>query len=319
MLQVALPAPIDSDAHTWLIDATRDIAEIGSVVTPNTRYIVAGRPKEEELVMDSNADIIIPFAGVPRKTATLARNLARRVYNQHHNAGAVAEHVIAMLLACTRLLVPMDAAMRVGDWTARYERDQGITLEGRNALVLGYGAIGRRVCELLAPWRMTVRATRRSIERPVMDGDVRVHPAGNTRALLRTSDVVIIALPSTALTRGLFDSEAFASLPEGAILINVGRAEIVDEHALYDALVSGHLHSAGLDVWYAYPKTKEARSSTLPSDAKLWTLPNVVMSPHRAGHATTIERSRVEHLAALLRSLAEDPRSVRPMDLEAGY
>jgi len=319
MLQVALPNPIDSDAHAWLLEATRDVAEIHNAVSADTRYIVAGRPSEEDLRAAPSADIIIPFAGVPRKTATLAQKLARRVYNQHHNADTVAEHVLAMLLACSRLLVPMDTALRAGDWTARYGKDPGITLEGRNALVLGYGAIGRRVCELLAPWRMTVRATRRSIDRPVIDGHVRVHPATNTRALLRTADVVVVALPSTEETRGLFDARTLATLPAGSILINVGRAEIVDQHALYDALVSGHLHSAGLDVWYAYPRTPEARTQTHPSEAKPWELPNVVMSPHRSGHSTTIEQLRAEHLAALLRRLAEAPESVRAMDLDAGY
>lgn len=319
MLQVALPNPIDADAHAWLLETTRGFAEIHGTVTAATRCIVAGRPSEEQLLAAPDADIIIPFAGVPRETATLAQKLGRRVYNQHHNADTVAEHVLAMMLACSRLLVPMDSALRQGDWTARYGADPGITLDGRNALVLGYGAIGRRVCELLAPWRMTVRATRRSIDRPVIDGHVRVHPATNTRALLRDADVVIIALPSTVETRGLFDAKTLATLPAGSILINVGRAEIVDQHALYDALVSGHLHSAGLDVWYAYPRTKEDRSHTYPGEAKLWELPNVVLSPHRSGHSTTIEQLRAEHLAALLRRLAEAPEGVRAMDLDAGY
>ena len=99
----------------------------------------------------------------------------------------------------------------------------------------------------------------------------------------------------------------------------MGRARVVDEQALYTALETGALHSAGLDVWYQYPKDAASREDTAPSVYPFHTLNNVVLSPHRAGHGAASERLRGIHLANTLNALAAGIEPACRVCLEAGY
>jgi phosphoglycerate dehydrogenase-like enzyme len=110
-----------------------------------------------------------------------------------------------------------------------------------------------------------------------------------------------------------------ARLPRGAILVNVARGDVVDEEALYDALASGHLGGAGLDVWYRYPESEEARAATLPARRPFHELENVVLSPHRAGHGRGTEAARAAHLARLLAAAAGGEAIPHRVDLDRGY
>lgn len=101
--------------------------------------------------------------------------------------------------------------------------------------------------------------------------------------------------------------------------MNVARGPVVEEQALYEALRSGHLGGAGLDVWWRYPEGETDRALTLPSTFPFHELDSVVLSPHRAGHAEATESLRARHLADLLNDIAcgKDPRG--RVDLERGY
>jgi len=96
-------------------------------------------------------------------------------------------------------------------------------------------------------------------------------------------------------------------MPRGSVLVNVARGPVVDEEALFQNLLSGHLGAAGIDVWYSYPDTEESRMATNPSRFPFWDLPNVVMSPHRGGAfgLPGIEERRLRHLADMLLELAD--------------
>ena len=97
--------------------------------------------------------------------------------------------------------------------------------------------------------------------------------------LLGWADAIVVAAPLTDETRGMFDADAFAAMRAGAWFVNVGRGEIVDEPALVAALVDGHLGGAGLDVFATEP---------LPADSPLWTLPNVIITPHSLRHDRSV-------------------------------
>jgi phosphoglycerate dehydrogenase-like enzyme len=109
-----------------------------------------------------------------------------------------------------------------------------------------------------------------------------------------------------------------ALLPDGAVLVNIGRGEVIDEGALYGALQNGRI-SAGLDVWYNYPDSEEARAHTPPSNYPLHELDNVVFSPHRAGGTDQTNRLRMEHLAELLNTAVSGQPMANRVDLEQGY
>ncbi len=281
--------------------------------------LVAGRPQRDHLEASPNLRaLVIPWAGLPDVTHELMRDFPHiAIHNLHHNAAPVAEMSVTLMLAAAKLVVPLDRSLRANDWTPRYRRPSPIILlEGKTALILGYGAVGQRVAALCRALHMKVVAIRRRVVTPSPDD---IHPPDALHRLLPEANVLIICLPHTPETTGLIGERELALLPPGAVLVNVGRGPIVDEAALYHALREGTLHSAGLDVWYNYPADEAARSHTLPSEYAFHQLDNVVMSPHRAGHCDETEMLRMRHLAALLNAAARGDEMPNRVDLQAGY
>ena len=249
--------------------------------------------------------IVIPYAGVPKKTRELASRLGVPLYNLHHNAAPTAEMAMALLLAAAKRVVPLDRALRADDWRPRYSDARDTLLSGKTVVILGHGAIGRRVAVACEGLGMEVVAVRRR------DGVA-------LSELLPRADALMICLPSTPETEGLIGTEELALLPDGALLVNVARGPIVDEQALYDALRSGRI-AAGLDVWYEYPKKEDDRGRTPPSSLPFHELENVVMSPHHGGLTKETESLRARHLAGLLNALARGEEPESRVDLERGY
>jgi phosphoglycerate dehydrogenase-like enzyme len=290
--------------------------------TPAQYHIlVAGRPQREHLEASPRLHtLIIPWAGLPATTRELMEGFPHiTVHNLHHNALPVAEMVITLMLAAAKCIVPTDRSLRAHDWTPRYQPLPSLLLDGKTALILGYGAIGQHAARLCQGLGMKVIATRRDVAAPanVIPDEIHTHEA--LHRLLPRANVLIISLPHTPATDGLVGAEELASLPSDAILVNVGRGPIVDEAALYHALRDGSLHAAGLDVWYNYPPDEAARSHTPPSAYPFHELDNVVLSPHRAGGSSGKEKRRMTHLARLLNAAARGEPMPNRVDLEAGY
>ena len=266
---------------------------------------------------------MIPWSGVPKRTRALMSEFPEvAVHNLHHNAPQVAEMAVALLLAAAKWVLPMDASLRRSDWSPRYEESPIVMLGGRNALVLGYGAIGHLVARLLRGLGMTVDGVRRGEAGPGdADGPDHVYPAEELDALLPRADALMVCLPLTDETAGVIGERELALMPERAILVNVGRGPVVDEGALYRALRDGTLHAAGLDVWYNYPTDEEGRTDTRPSEHPFHELDNVVMSPHRGGapHSRETEAMRMRALAELLNAAARGEELPNRVDLERGY
>ncbi|QEF97052.1 Glycerate dehydrogenase [Stieleria maiorica] len=143
-------------------------------------------------------------------------------------------------------------------------------LRGKTVGIVGLGGNGRFLARVLAPWDVRLVAT----DYYPVDCPPEVSqlwPADQLDRLLAESDVVILTLPLNAGTKGVFDAERFAKMKRGSYLINVARGSVVQEQALCDALASGHLAGAGLDVTEVEP---------LPPESKLWDDPKVMISPH---------------------------------------
>lgn len=268
---------------------------------PPCDVLVKGVP---EAIEDGVRAVVIPYAGVPKRTRELvAAHEGVALYNLHHNAAPTAELAMALLLAAARRVIPLDAALRRNDWRPRYEESRDLLLFGRTAVVLGHGAIGQRVAAACTGLGMAVVPVRRG-------GALREHLPG--------AHALIVCVPWTAATEGMVGKEELALLPDGAVVVNIARGPIVDERALYEELAAGRLR-AGLDVWYEYPKDEASRENTPPSRFPFGELKNVVMSPHRGGLTDETERLRAEHLAAVLNALARGDEPPGRVDLERGY
>ena len=247
--------------------------------------------------------VIIPYAGLMAKhTDRLRALLGERLgledgvalHNLHHNAPVTAEMAIGLLFAAAKQLIPADQRFRQHDWRHRGLPFAGsvveppmpmLILEGRTALILGLGAVGSRVATTCLSLGMSVIATKRSAggSGALSEGGVELHPPDALHRLLPRAHVLFVCLPSTDETRALIGAKQLNMLPDQAIVINVGRGDVIEEQPLFQALHSGRLHGAGLDVWWKYPKTYEEASCTPPSACSFASLTNTVLSPHRGG------------------------------------
>ncbi len=284
--------------------------------------LISGSAKREQLAASPQLHtVIVPWAGIPVVLRDLLQaefpHLA--LYNLHHNAPPVAELAMALLLAAAKRIVSLDQALRRDDWTPRYEPSRAMLLEGKTALVLGYGAIGRLVARACRGLGMQVLATRCSPQTASDEYAHEIHSSAALPDLLPRAHALIICLPLTPETEGLLGEKELRLLPAGAVLVNIGRGPIVQEQALYEALRDGHLGAAGLDVWYNYPQDEEARSHTPPSKFPFHELDNVVLSPHRGGSTMETGRLRMAALAELLNALARGEEPANRVDLQRGY
>ncbi len=290
----------------------------GADVPHDIQLLIGGRPSRENLSTPHLNMLIIPFAGLPDTTHTLMAEFPHiAVHNLHYNAPMTAETATALLLAAAKRIVPVDRSFRRDDWTERYTGKPNVILDGKTILILGYGAIGQKVGHICRAMGMNVLAIRRHLDADSPE----IYPPERLHDLLPHADVLMVCLPGTPETTGMIGAKELALLPQGAILVNVGRGAVVDEGAFYHALRDGNLYAAGVDVWYNYPTDPETRSSTPPSAYPFHELDNVVMSPHRAvgGGAREVERRRMSALASSLNAAARGEPVPHKVDLEVGY
>ncbi|MBC8505428.1 MAG: hydroxyacid dehydrogenase [Anaerolineales bacterium] len=283
------------------------------------QILVDGIPSPELLAGSPDLSVlIIPWAGLSVATRqTLCEFPKLKVHNIHHNAAPTAEMALTLLLAVAKQLIPQDQALRANDWRPRYQRNQTMFLRDKNALILGYGAIGQELGQMLNAFGVKVLAIRRS--QKVSDDRILVHPPEALPELLPKTEILMITLPLTDDTEGMISERELGLLPRGAILVNVGRGPVVDQDALYHALKAGKLLGTGLDVWYNYPADEDSRTNTPPADHPFHELDNVVMSPHRAGGVAESEHLRMAHLADLLNAVARGESIPNRVDLKRGY
>lgn len=286
---------------------------------PRFSVLVTGRPSPAELdASPALRKLLIPFAGLPAVTRQTLQNYPQiDVHNLHHNAPIVAETCFALLLAAAKAVVPIDRTFRQHDWSPRYvENRPGVMLAGRTALILGYGRIGARVGGYCRAFGMNVLGIKRTV-RP-SDPDF-VYEPGALHALLPQTDVLIVALPATPATTDMIGETELHLLRDKAILVNIGRAAVVEEAAFFAALQSGRLHAAASDVWYQYPASTADRNHTPPSNFPFHELDNMVMSPHRSGHVDVTESMRMQALASSLNTYLRSGTMPNRVDLVAGY
>jgi D-3-phosphoglycerate dehydrogenase / 2-oxoglutarate reductase len=232
------------------------------------------------------------------------KHLGKRVMVSSNAGGfstGVAEFALALMLAAAKRVVKLDYALRSGefdpaDWAHLFR--EVVLLRGRTLGILGYGGIGRSIGSMGRALGMNVIAFSRHAS---PEGDVQVfHGGEGLLRVLRKSDVVMVALPLAKLTVGLIGGAEFAAMKADAILVNVARAEIVDEEALYKHLVKHPQFTYATDVWQI-KRGKETYSSKFP----LVKLPNFIGTPHVAGGSAALTgepgKSAAENLVRYLR------------------
>jgi phosphoglycerate dehydrogenase-like enzyme len=204
-------------------------------------------------------------------------------------ADACAQHALAMILGLARQL-PHSLRDQLNDrsWRSAEHRYNSRLLTGQTVLLLGFGAIGRRLAELLTPFRVKLMAFRRQTR---SEQNVRIVAAENISSALAEADHVVNILPENEATVGYVNARRLACCKRGARFYNVGRGTTVDQPALLEALESGRLDSAYLDVTDPEP---------LPVDHPLWSAPNCYITAHTAGGRHDQDEALVEHFLSNL-------------------
>ncbi len=183
------------------------------------------------------------------------------------SAPPIARTALMYLLALTRDLPSMFRAQERKEWTpARWSE-----LEGRSIAVVGWGPIGQEIARLVEAIGMRPTIVRRAAHG---DEPYPVRPLAELPAIAADHDAMAVALPLTDTTRGIITGEVLRGLGPAGYFVNVGRGELVDQHALVAALEDGGLAGAGLDV---------ATPEPLPADDPLWSAPNLILTPHNSG------------------------------------
>ena len=183
------------------------------------------------------------------------------------SAGSMAEFVIGRLLQIWKRFPEIEAHQR----EHRYVQAYGRTFAGSTLGIVGMGSIGCAVAERAGALGVRILGLKRTPGGRAGELADELYPPARLHELLSACDAVVIAAPATPDTHHLIDAAALASLPDGAVLVNVARGSLIDETALAQALESGKLGAAALDVFEQEP---------LPSDSPLWDLPNAYLSAH---------------------------------------
>lgn len=220
-------------------------------------------------------------------------------------ADPVAEQTMALLFGLLRGLPTFFRAQGKREYIRRPTRD----LHGATVGIIGFGGNGRRIAATLAPFRVRILATDLFPEdRP--DGVEQLLPADQLDHVLEQSDVVILCAPLNADTHHMIDAGRIDRMKRSALLVNVARGPIVDEAALIDALSSGRLAGAGLDV---------AEVEPLPADSPLWTLPQVIITPHVGAQSARRADVTTDFLARNLRRFLAGQPLLNLVDKRLGF
>jgi len=248
----------------------------------------------------------VPGARIDRvdRSALLSGTLLAKAYG--HETG-IAEYVLGAILAMTREFLRLDGALRHGNWRSQWA--VGVApppvwpeLAGRTIGILGFGRIGQNIARLGRAFGMQICALRRNAGQSSTDGLALLGGPDLLHEILRRSDYLVVSMPATPETIGCIGRAQLGLMKPSAFLINVARAEIIDEEALYDALSQRRIAGAALDVWYCYPHEP---GSAAPATRAFHELPNVLMTPHVSGWTDGMLDARARLIAENIRRVAD--------------
>ena len=227
------------------------------------------------------------------------------------SADTMAEHVLAVTLALFRNL-PLAVRRQSQRVWAQDEISMlgNRTLAQSQVLVIGLGAIGAAVARRMAALGARVTGIRRRVDAPLLPGVSEVRAPAELMSAIAQADVTVIAAPHTHETRGLIGASELAAMKPDAVLVNVSRGRLVDETALASALHARQIGGAALDVFEQEP---------LPEDSPLWSLPNVLITPHTSGFRPDHWDAATDLFAENLRRFDAGKPLLNVVDQQAGY
>ena len=287
--------------HEWIFAAGLPAAE-QRALAGSCDVLVCARLSAEDAAATSARFVHITGIGADR-VAVHALPAGTVVSRTGHHERSIAEHVLMVSLAHQRRLFETSSQLRAGSWrTVATAPDVPMnpTLRDLRFGLVGFGGINQQVLALGSALGARSVAVRRNPGTQVPAGLDWVKSMDALDELLAESDVVVLGVPLTGETTGLFGARELAVMKPGALLVNVSRGPVVDQEALYQALESGQLGGAALDVWWDAPSGTTAPEST----QRFAQLPQVIATPHNSGHTVDTFASRVQQITANINAFA---------------
>ncbi|MBI2952994.1 MAG: hypothetical protein HYY30_01675 [Chloroflexi bacterium] len=259
------------------------------------------------------------IAGVDKFNLDILRRRDIVLCSCHGNSSAVAEHALGLLLACGRHIVRGDRHLREGHWAVGFAGrvPPHSSVRGKTVGLIGFGAIAQDFVRLARGLEFRFLAVKKRPDEALrgMLGVAFLGAVGDMPHVLANSDFVLVALPKTVETTGLIGEQEFKQMKPGAFLIQVGRAETVDEKSLYLACKEGWIAGAAIDPWYRYPPPEPCHPAHYP----FHDLDNVIMTPHSASWTNEAFEEQMQFVAANLRRFRERQPLERQVDYDLAY
>jgi D-3-phosphoglycerate dehydrogenase len=289
--ELTLPWPVEpfgrvaevdeaSGSEDTMIEAVEGIEVAVTQMGPFTRKVLENAPDLRLVVVSRGGPVNVNVEAATERGV-------RVCYAPGRNATATAEFTVGMLLATLRRIPETHAALATrGRWAGDHYTYEncGLELEGTTVGLVGAGAVGGRVARILAGFGAEVL-----VFDPYAAGEVPGEPVGSLDELLRRSRIVSLHARLTPETRGLIGAREIALMPPGSVLVNVARGPLLDQDALCDALESGRLMGAALDTFAEEPP---------PPGSRIFTAPNLVMTPHLGGASRAVAEKAARIVAA---------------------
>ena len=255
-----------SGTEDELIEALEGVRMCVAHVPPFTRRVLEASPELELIAVGRGGPVNVNVDAATQLGVAVC-------YAPGRNAVAVAEFAVAMIIAASRRMASTAAMLAEGEWKGdAYRYDQcGPELRGSTVGLIGAGAVGTRVARILVAFGADVLVHDPYVDPVMLAGVATFVPL---EELLARSSIVSLHARISETSRGMIGAEQLATMPAGSVLVNTARGALLDYEALCDALDSGHLAAAGLDVYDVEPP---------PAGSRLLRTPNLMLTPHIAG------------------------------------
>lgn len=311
---IHLPRATEELISAWRANLAAIVEKAGGTVTSPSEadaliWLAVGAAGRLLALLDGNPDITwvqLPWAGVDAFTSSglfdrpVVFTSAKGVL-----ADQVAEHALMLMLQCHR-----GAATQAR--TRGWREVDPISLSGRRVTILGAGGIASRIADMVEPLGCPVTILRRRPDAPIAAAGthITVSSIDNLDTALPNTDVLVLAMALTTANRKIIGAHELGLLPPGAVIVNIARGALIDTDALVQALTTGTVTAAGLDVTDPEP---------LPDDHPLWSLDNVVITSHCADSPEFVTRQVSQRVAENIDLFVRGEPLAGVVDVAAGY
>lgn len=291
----------------------------------DAHVIIGWRPSKEILENAENLQLFInPGAGV-QHLITLFRNLHPEnrivLVNGHGNSYFTAQHAVALLMALTNKIIPHHEWMKEGKWRTGDKEAKSVPLWKKRVGLIGYGAINKKVHQILTGFQCKFSILRRSWKNKADDllPSVNRFEPNQIQQFMAEIDFCIVAIPETEFTINLVGKTELECLGREGFLVSIARGKVINEEALYLALKESRIAGAAIDVWYEYSPAPNEHNQKYPYHFPFHELSNLILSPHR-GASPFDDLKRWDEVVENLTRLSEGRSDfINQVDLENEY